>query len=120
MFRVTLLTIWVVGCVGSDKSQGDSAGLEVLTDQQYLEQYPTAYCEFLERCSQDTLDDSFAGSVDECIIEITTWGRDRLGTCSMNGEAAAVCVDGLPDAACADWSAGVFEDSCGAILDCSG
>jgi len=107
----------LLGCGGKD--DGDSGGPTSLTKTEYLEQYPTVYCEFLERCSPDTIADSYAGSVDECIDRMTTWGRDRLNDgCSYGGSAAAECVTLLPDANCEDWAAGVFEDSCGEIIDC--
>ncbi len=115
---LNLAVLFLVACgPGKDDAAGE---IEPLTKSQYLAEYPGVYCTFQERCFPDTIDDIYAGSVQVCVEDITTWARERLNDsdCSFGGEAAAECVAELPDAACEDWSNDVFKDSCGEIIDC--
>ncbi len=114
--RVAGIAVFVLACWGDTK---DSGSVGPLSKTEYLEQYPTAFCELLERCSADEFNHIYDSDLENCVGEITTWARDRLNRrCAYDGDAAGTCVALMPDADCEAWNAGDYSESCGEIIDC--
>jgi len=114
-FRLCVL-MGIVACGGGSKDSGGSAPL---SESEFLEQYPTAFCELMQRCSPDEFNHNYASDLQTCVDELTTWGRDRINDgCAYDGALAGECVDVMPSADCDGWNAGEYVESCGGIIDC--
>jgi len=106
----------IAACGGGGK---DSGGGPVLDETEYLEQYPSAFCEVLAECDAENFEQAYGGDLQSCVDEITSVGRDRINRgCAFDGAAAGTCVSELSEASCAAWDAGEYQESCGAIIDC--
>ncbi len=105
-----------MACGGTSK---DTGSVGPLTETEFLERYPTVFCEVMERCSPDEFNHIYSSDLDLCVEEITTWGRERLNDgCALDGVQAGACVDVMPGVDCDGWNAGDYSDSCGGIIDC--
>lgn len=108
--------VLLLACGGGDKDSGAALALD---QTEYLAQYPSAFCAVLQQCEPDSFEASYGGDLQLCVDEITTWGRDRINRdCGFDGGAAGTCVDALESVVCTDWTEGVYQESCGAIIDC--
>jgi len=110
------VALLVPACGGTSKDTGSA---DPLSKTEFLEQYPTAFCQLMERCSPDEFEHIYSSDLQACVDEITTWGRDRLSDgCAFDGEQAGICVELMPQAECDAWTAGEYADRCGGIIDC--
>ena len=85
-----------VGCGSEAKSISEDA---------YLEDYPSAYCELQERCYAERFADLYNSDLQVCIEQAKEPVERALddGMCDFDGAKAAACVDWAEGLDCATW-----------------
>ncbi len=84
-----------------------------LSRSEFWRQFAEAYCELVDRCADDSSEDSGDGqwSMSECVDSIEG-GDPSTNDCQYDARAAAKCVTALNDASCADYRHGDVNFSC--------
>ncbi len=94
--------LWMVGVL----TLGCSKASESVTEDAFLQDFPSTYCALQERCYPERFADLDNSDIDACQERERQPFERRLedGTCDFDETRAAACMDWVEGLDCASWT----------------
>jgi hypothetical protein len=95
-------SFWMVGVL----ALGCGASSESISEDAFLEDFPSSYCALQERCYPERFADLYNNDVDACLESLREPFERRLddGSCDFDETRAASCLDWVEGLDCASWT----------------